>query len=162
MSKACTVTLLVFAIEAVVLLGGCAKPAAVGPADEPSPASSSIPPAKIPTPLLPPPGQASDAAGPARTSVSPSFRALGTEPFWSATYARGKVTWSTPEQPDGVTVPVNRADADGQATLTGKLDGRIFELQVRQEPCSDGMSDAVYPLSVVRRIGDDTKAGCAR
>lgn len=162
MSKVWTITVLVFAIEAGVLLGGCARPAAVRPADEPSPASSTIPPAKVPTPLHPPPGQARDAAGPARKPVPPTFRALGTEPFWSAAYESGKLTWSTPEQPNGVTVPIRRADANGQATVTGKLDGRDFELQVRRETCSDGMSDAVYPLSVVRRIGDDTKAGCAR
>lgn len=157
MSKPRAAILLVVAVETGLLLAGCSRPTAV-----PSPAPTSSPAAQTPPPLLSPTGQASDATRPASLPVPSSFRALGTEPFWSAEYSLGKVTWSTPDEPDGVIVQVTRRDADGRATLTGALDGRAFELNVRQETCSDGMSDTVYPLSVVRKIDDDIQAGCGR
>lgn len=72
------------------------------------------------------------------------------------------MTWSTPEQPDGVAVLVSRVDDAGKTTVSGRIDGRPLELEVRRATCSDGMSDTVYPLSVIRRIGNDVHQGCAR
>lgn len=94
--------------------------------------------------------------------IPPSFRAIGTEPFWSASVAGETLTWSSPDQAGDVIVPVIRTDGDGKATVSGMLEGRPLELDVRFATCSDGMSDTVYPLSVTRRLGSDLHEGCAR
>ena len=101
----------------------------------------------------------------AKSPVMPipaSFRAIGTEPFWSASVEGETLTWSSPEQAGDVVVPVIRTDGDGKATVSGMLEGRPLQLDVRYATCSDGMSDTVYPLSVTRRLGSDVHEGCAR
>jgi uncharacterized membrane protein len=42
------------------------------------------------------------------------------------------------------------------------LDGKALRLTVTKGPCSDGMSDTVYPFSVDRLLGNDLQRGCAR
>lgn len=98
----------------------------------------------------------------AAAPVPPSFRALGTEPFWSARVEGATLAWSTPEQPDGQAVPITRKDGDGKAVISAKVGGLPLVLEVSPGSCSDGMSDTVYPLSVVRRLGGDVQRGCAR
>ncbi len=73
-----------------------------------------------------------------------------------------KLSWSTPEQPDGLVVPVKRQDVEGKAILSGQVEGRALVLEVSAGSCSDGMSDTVYPFTVTRRLGNDTQRGCAR
>lgn len=107
---------------------------------------------------------ASAAALPAieAATIPRSFQALGTEPFWSARVDGDTLTWSTPEQPDGQTVPITRKDAADMAIISTRVNGAILELEVRPATCSDGMSDRVYPLSVIRKLGPDRQQGCAR
>lgn len=105
---------------------------------------------------------ATETAKSSAVPIPPSFRAIGTEPFWSASVEGRTLTWSSPEQAGDVVVPVIRTDGDGKATVSGMLEGRPLELVVRFATCSDGMSDTVYPLSVTRRLGSDVHEGCAR
>lgn len=88
--------------------------------------------------------------------------ALGTEPFWSATVAGTRLTYSTPTDEKGRIVLVTRSGGVDHATLEGVLDGRPFRLRVTAGPCSDGMSDNVYPFAVERTMGDSLERGCAR
>lgn len=146
---------LVLAIAPAVLLAGCSQPSPVAPAPE---ASQSITPTA--SSVAPEPSARVASAG--AVPVPASFRAIGTEPFWSAKVDGGTLTWSTPEQPDGMALPVSRVEKDGAAILEGQLAGRPLRLEVRSGACSDGMSDTEYPLSVTRRIGADVQQGCAR
>ncbi len=142
-------------------LGGCSPQPASGPtsaARESAVAADSEATAAAEPPAL----VATEAAAAAPVPVPPSFRALGTEPFWSARVDADKLSWSTPEQPEGVTVPVKREDIAGKAVLSGEVGGKALVLEVRAGSCSDGMSDTVYPLTVIRRLGNDTQRGCAR
>lgn len=146
---------------ALALLAACSQPSDPEPVGEPS--GTAIP---QPTPAssldaLPVP-PASDAVSAAPATVPSAFRALGTEPFWSASVKGATLTYSTPETPDGIAIPVRRTERDGKAVFAGTLDGKPLELEVGAGTCSDGMSDTVYPLTVMRRIGPDIQRGCAR
>lgn len=90
------------------------------------------------------------------------FRATGTEPFWGADVDGETLKYSTPEFPEGTSVTVTRKQAGASVTFTGTIDGKPLELVVSSGPCSDGMSDRVYPFSVTRTIGPDIERGCAR
>lgn len=90
------------------------------------------------------------------------FTALGTEPFWAAKVVGRKLTYSTPlEQPERI-VAVTRSLGADHATVAGVLDDRALRLRITAGPCSDGMSDTVYPLTVERTVGDAVQHGCAR
>ncbi|MBB4615630.1 COG3650 family protein [Novosphingobium taihuense] len=141
---------------AMALLASCAKPSPVEPTDAASQSAAATE-APEPTATVADAGAAASAV-----AVPASFRAIGTEPFWSAKVEGKMLTWSTPEQPDGISLPVSRVDKDGAAILDGLLEGRPLTLEVRSGACSDGMSDTEYPLSVTRRIGTDVQQGCAR
>jgi uncharacterized membrane protein len=97
-------------------------------------------------------------AGPA---LPERFRALGTEPFWAAKVAGTRLTYLTPDDQAGQTIEVARTASGGRAELAGTLAGQPLVLTIAAGPCSDGMSDRVYPFSVVRRLGEDEQRGCA-
>lgn len=94
--------------------------------------------------------------------VPSTFRAIGTEPFWSVQVAGTSLVWSTPELPDGLSVPFSRKDESGVAIVVATVAGQPLTLEVSTGTCSDGMSDIVYPLKVIRRLGADVQQGCAR
>lgn len=140
---------------AAALIAGCSPSLEVEPSDSasesapaPAPEATSIAAPTSPPPILSP--------------IPSKFRALGTEPFWSAVVDGSSLIYTTPEGPDGVTVTVSHKLAGMGVIYTGTIDGKPIELEVRRETCSDGMSDTVYPFAVVRRIGPDTQRGCAR
>jgi uncharacterized membrane protein len=143
---------------ALLALAGCSgspepAPTASESAVEAPPAMASAEPVEAPVPA---PAQAAAPKLPAR------FRATGTEPFWGAEVAGATLRYSTPEFPDGTAVPVTRAVKDGAVVFSGTIDGKPIELAVSAGPCSDGMSDTVYPWSAARTIGPDIERGCAR
>ena len=90
------------------------------------------------------------------------FTALGTEPFWAAKVDGNRLTYSTPQDQAGRTISITRHIAARVATIDGLLDGRPLRLRIGAGPCSDGMSDVVYPLTVERTVGDAVQNGCAR
>ncbi|ABD25019.1 membrane protein-like protein [Novosphingobium aromaticivorans DSM 12444] len=156
---------ILFPSLALVLLAACSQPSDPEPVGEPS--GTAIPqPAPASSldalPASPASASANDSASVLPATVPPAFRALGTEPFWSASVKGATLTYSTPESPDGIAIPVRRTERDGKAVFAGTLDGKPLELEVGAGNCSDGMSDTVYPLTVVRRIGPDIQRGCAR
>lgn len=95
-------------------------------------------------------------------SVPARFTALGTEPFWAAKVDGARLTYTTPLDEAGRTIVVTRRATATSVEIDGTLTGRRLTLTVTAGPCSDGMSDTVYPLSVVRRVGDAVQSGCAR
>ncbi len=90
------------------------------------------------------------------------FTALGTEPFWAAKVDGARLTYSTPEDQAGRTIPVTRRNEARVAVIEGMLDGRLLRLRIGAGPCSDGMSDVVYPFAVERTEGAAVHNGCAR
>ncbi|HQS98224.1 MAG: hypothetical protein B7X90_13260 [Novosphingobium sp. 17-62-19] len=143
------------ALFAILLVSACSEPAE--PEPETSPSTSA--PFVTPTAVEPP---ASMAAEVSSSDIPIRFRAIGTEPFWSVQVQDGKLTYSTPEMPDGLTVPATLRRSGQIVTYSATIEGKPLELEVSRQTCSDGMSDTVYPLAVIRRIGPDIQRGCAR
>lgn len=144
---------------ALALLSACSEPA-----DPDASPSGTAMPSTIATPVETP-SPAPTASATVQTSagdIPARFRAIGTEPFWSVQVRDGTLTYSTPDMPDGLTVPATKRRSDDAMIYSATIDGKPLELEVKRQTCSDGMSDTVYPLAVIRRIGPDVQRGCAR
>jgi uncharacterized membrane protein len=130
------------------------------------PSSDAAPPpdvaAPIATPAPPETGSpmAKRAAGQENAEPLRIFRAFGTEPFWNVNVEDGTLTYSTPENQQGVAMQgTRRALADG-VELSGSRDGTAFKLMVTAGACSDGMSDNAYTMVSTFRYGDLDLKGC--
>jgi uncharacterized membrane protein len=130
-----------------------AEPGAVDPAAKETGAAADAGPGSVSPCLM----QGSD-----RLAIQP-FRALGTEPFWSARVEGRCVTYSTPEDQQGTRVWTRYSPgANGGGTWVGRLGGQPFELGTRAEPgCSDGMSDKRYPMAAQLTVKGEQRSGCA-
>ena len=163
-------------VAALVLLAGCRRPDAessnaVGPRTQET-AEANAAEAAAPDPAANETGAAADAApgsvspclmqGSERLTIEP-FRALGTEPFWSARVEGRCVTYSTPEDQQGTRIWTRYSPgANGGGSWVGQLRGKPFELKVRAEPgCSDGMSDKRYPMAAELAVESEQRRGCA-
>ncbi|WP_282277178.1 hypothetical protein [Stenotrophomonas sp. PS02297] len=91
-----------------------------------------------------------------------NLQAAGVEPFWGVKVEGGALAYTTPETMDAPRrLQATRSiDADG-LHLSGEERGQPFRLDVRHEPCSDGMSDTAYPFSVSWLLEGKTAKGCA-
>lgn len=89
-----------------------------------------------------------------------ALRFSGTEPFWGGTVTGTSLTYTTPENPDGAAITVERFAGRGGLSFSGKLDGAAFEMMVTPLSCSDGMSDRIYPFTVTLKLGEDMRNGC--
>jgi len=87
---------------------------------------------------------------------SATYRALGTEPFWSMTIADGRMTYAAA---DGlgfsVPAPARRPDQNGYRYETRRL-----TLAITHRQCSDGMSDRTYPDTVTAIVDGRSLRGC--
>ena len=90
------------------------------------------------------------------------FTALGTEPFWAAKVDGARLTYITPQDQVGQPITVARTSQGDSVEFAATLAGKRLTLTVSAGPCSDGMSDTVYPFAVRRQLGDDEQRGCAR
>lgn len=84
----------------------------------------------------------------------------GTEPFWGGTATGTSLTYTTPEDPDGTAITVERFAGRGGLSLSGRLGAGDFVMTVTPGQCSDGMSDRSYPFTVTLKLGDDLRKGC--
>lgn len=91
-----------------------------------------------------------------------NLQAAGVEPFWGVEVDVATLTCTTPETMDAPRrLQATRSiDAEG-LHLAGEDGGMPFRLDVRREPCSDGMSDREYPFSVSWLLDGKTAKGCA-
>jgi uncharacterized membrane protein len=115
-----------------------------------------------------PPGEAADAAIPdpgsdeayAGIGESETLRFTGTEPFWGGEVTGDSLTYSTPEDPDGTTIAVERFAGRGGLSFSGSLAGAALVMSVTPAACSDGMSDRRYPFTVTLQLGGEQRNGC--
>jgi uncharacterized membrane protein len=84
-----------------------------------------------------------------------TYRALGTEPFWSITIANGRMTYSTPDGGFSVRAPRGQELGDGRLWET-----RRIRLQASNQECSDGMSDRRYSQTVRAVVDGRPLRGC--
>ena len=84
-----------------------------------------------------------------------SYRALGTEPFWSISIDNGRMTYQSPEGGFSVRAPRGEELGDGRIWET-----RRITLQASNAECSDGMSDTVYPQTVRVVVDGRELRGC--
>lgn len=85
-----------------------------------------------------------------------TYRALGTEPFWSVSIEDGRLSY---ESPNGGTFAV------AAPTPTTRFNGRSYAsdrliLDVTYAQCSDGMSDAIYADTVMVVVDGQILRGC--
>lgn len=85
----------------------------------------------------------------------------GTEPFWGGEVTGDTLTYSTPENIDGVEIDVERFAGLGGVSWSGELDGQPFDLSITEGECSDGMSDRTYPFTATLSVRGETRRGCA-
>ena len=113
-------------------------------------------------------GQSADAAIPDADSPEAyngigedeTLHFTGTEPFWGGEVVGTALTYTTPENPEGAKIAVERFAGRGGLSFGGALDGAEFEMTVTPLECSDGMSDRTYPFTVTLKIGEDLRNGC--
>jgi uncharacterized membrane protein len=105
----------------------------------------------------------------AETSAAPfagigdteTIRFTGTEPFWSGEVANGRLTYATPENQAGETVPVRRFAGNNGLGFSGILGDRPLDMTITPGACSDGMSDRTYPYTATLQLGEEQRRGCA-
>ncbi len=97
-----------------------------------------------------------------RVNVLEPISAVGTEPFWGITITGRSVDWSDPETENRTGRVGKPRLSSGKAVWKGEVSGHgAFTLTVTRGPCSDGMSDFTYPLTVKVRTSELTLNGCA-
>ena len=85
----------------------------------------------------------------------------GTEPFWGGAVANGSALYTTPENIDGTSFPVERFAGLNGVSFSGTLEGTSFDLMVTPGECSDGMSDRSYSFVATLMLGEEKREGCA-
>lgn len=107
------------------------------------------------------PGDRSDDrpyAGIAETEV---LRLAGNEPFWGGEIDGDRLTYRTPERPEGQHVTVQRFAGRGGLSYSGLLEGRDLTVAITPGTCTDGMADRTYPFVATLQLDGKTVNGCA-
>lgn len=94
-------------------------------------------------------------------TFNPTFKGLGTEPFWNVEVDDHFVLYSTPEIKSEV---FKRIDQPNSSLIVAKNKNGSIELKISKESCSDGMSDNTFDhkLSILLKNnkGSLQKNGC--
>ena len=106
------------------------------------------------------PGDAKDHHPWNGVAADETVRFLGTEPFWGGNVGPGRLTYTTPDNEKGETIPVSRFAGRGGVSFSGALAAGGLTLAVTPGACNDGMSDTHYPFTVTVQIGAETRSGC--
>lgn len=88
--------------------------------------------------------------------------ASGNEPFWSVVVDGGTLTYKTPERISGATFEAERTQTADGVRFSGAHDGSEFVLELRDVPCRDSMSGAMFDFTASVTVGGRTMTGCAR
>lgn len=100
-------------------------------------------------------GLAACTTVPDAPTASDSYRALGTEPFWSVAIDGGQMRFETPEGGFTVPTPAARPSFNGHRWVTPRL-----TVDVTHGECSDGMSDRRFADTVLVVADGRELRGC--
>ena len=145
------------AVVLPVALAACTSPQ---PPAEPAQATETPAPAPAATPNAQASPMAKRAPGQEQADPLQIFRAFGTEPFWNVNVEDATLTYTTPEDQDGVAMQGTRRSIPGGVEIAGDHEGKPFVLTVTAGDCNDGMSDNRYQLVSTFRYGDIDYKGC--
>lgn len=106
------------------------------------------------------PGDADDHTPFHEIGMDETIHLTGTEPFWGGKVVGTRLTYTTPENADGMAIEVSRFAGRGGLSFSGELKGSALTLAITPGTCSDGMSDRTYPFGATLRIGDELRQGC--
>ena len=85
-----------------------------------------------------------------------TYRAVGTEPFWSVTISDGRIVYDDAERRRvSVRAPAARPSVNGRRYVTQRL-----AVDITHRACSDGMSDRRYADTVRVTVGGRVLSGC--
>jgi len=107
------------------------------------------------------PGDSADTRPFSGIAPDETLQLTGTEPFWGGQVSGNTMTYTTPENFDGDTIPVKRFAGRGGLSFSGTFDEQPVDMTITPGECSDAMSDRTYPFVVTLRLGDETRKGCA-
>lgn len=104
----------------------------------------------------------SNAAWSRKKAAGVDFIAFGNEPFWSLEIDVEKnIRFSTPEMERPVIVPLAGYELkDGSTEYHVGTGSTRFDIAVREQYCSDGMSDNLYEYEVSLSYNDKAYRGC--
>jgi heat shock protein HslJ len=93
----------------------------------------------------------------APAAAAKPYRALGTEPFWSLSIERKRMTFDLMDHPK-----VRQPTPKPRKTRFGRIywTRRISVAIITNQPCSDGMSDYVYRDDVTVTVDGKKFLGC--
>ncbi|WP_372965174.1 META domain-containing protein [Marinobacter sp.] len=95
-------------------------------------------------------------------AIESSFRAMGTEPDWTAHIENGQASLTLPydgEVLEGVWLQETVSNRHGRA-YEAKVDERRIEITVARQLCEDAMAGSQYPAQVRLTIDGETFQGC--
>lgn len=129
------------ALALCILAAGC------GPSAEETEAA--------PEPTAPPPVLAG-------VNLTEPVRVTGTEPFWAIDLTGEELVYAGVDRPEQ-RAPQPKASLQGTVArfATRTTAGTPLELTLAATECSDGMSDRIYPLTAIVKVGEETLNGCA-
>jgi len=107
------------------------------------------------------PGDRGDTQPFGEIAMDETLRFTGTEPFWGGEVTGERLTYKTPDDPDGQTLTVSRFAGRGGLSYSGMIDGAGFTMAITTGRCSDGMSDRLYPYVVTLQLEGEMRTGCA-
>lgn len=87
-----------------------------------------------------------------------AYRAVGTEPFWSLTIGRDRIVYDDIEDRETVVRKPRAQTANGNLVYRT----RAMTVVIRNQECSDGMSDRRFADTVRLKIGRRMLTGCGR
>lgn len=95
-------------------------------------------------------------------AVETSFRAIGTEPFWSVRIEHNQMTLSRPydqQVADNIVLTETLANRHGRV-YEAQFDGQSLEFRIAHQLCEDQMAGAQYPAQVRLTLNGATFTGC--
>jgi uncharacterized membrane protein len=116
-------------------------------------------PAPAPAPAPPPPVASSIFGG---LDLSQPFTVRGTEPFWAIAVTPATLDYSGLDRPQETAANPGPQVTTAVATyaVTTSLNNPVVVV-LTPGPCSDGMSETVYPLNATVIRPGETLTGCA-